>query len=519
MKLQPALIFGEHMVLQRDQPIPVWGRSARDDTVTVTLNGIQRQAAAVSGKWLVTFPKLDSTEHTTMTIESAVTGEHITFNDVAVGEVWLAGGQSNMEFLLKYDEGAAAMRATPADPDLRFFRYPQTCFLGNLERDTFPDDGFWRRWDSADNIDFFSGPSAYMGRELRRVLGVPVGFVGCNWGGTNAAAWTAMEDLKANPALKPILDWQKEVCAKLDLPKYEEDSLVPAKEPTEEQKNLLDALMMGGDPKEIFKKFPMKMPEGYSPFIPGPKAAVRPAGLYDHMLRRVAPYAVRGVIWYQGEDDDARGWQDFYDESMKTLIGSWRKLWDRELPFLQVELPPLGKGFGKATNYPVIREKQRAAMDAMPGVHNVCIMDAGDENNIHVRKKKPVGERLALLARKYVYGEDTLTADSPRLKSADRREDCVVLHFEHSGSGLCWKEGVCCAFEVSADGRAVAPSVTAQGNTLVLKHKDFASAKSVAVSYCEENYCEAALFNSAGLPAFPFTIQTEPGKGESGNES
>ena len=185
-----------------------------------------------------------------------------------------------------------------------------------------------------------------MGHRLRAVLGVPVGFVGCNWGGTPAAAWTAAEELDAVPALQAVLDWHSRACAELDWPKYEADALHPDKDPPPEQREMLDALMMGGSPELLQKQRPPRSPEGFSPFEPGPKAAVRPTGLYENILRRVAPYGVRGVIWYQGEDDDARGWHAFYDESMKALIQSWRMLWKRELPFLQVELAPLDEGLG-----------------------------------------------------------------------------------------------------------------------------------------------------------------------------
>lgn len=509
MKLQLPLQFGEHMVLQRGVALPVWGRSARNDTVTVTLHGQTRRASAADGTWRVTFPPMAAAARTAMTVASAVTGETVTFDDVAIGEVWLAGGQSNMEFLLKYDEEAQEMRATPPDPLLRYFRYPQTSFLGNLERDPFPDDGFWRRWDGGEDRDHFSAPAAYMGRKLRAALGVPVGFVGCNWGGTPAAAWTAPEDLAANPALAPVLDWQRQACAQLDWPRYEAEALAPAGEPTPRQREMTDALMMGGDPAELFRKYPMRPPEGFSPFAPGPKAAVRPAGLYDQMLRRVAPYALRGVIWYQGEDDDARGWHGFYDESMKTLIGSWRRLWGRELPFLQVELAPLDEGLGKALNYAVMREKQRAVMDALPGVYNVCIMDAGDARNIHVRRKRPVGERLALLARKYVYGESALLADSPRLCGTGWEGDAVTLRFAHSGGGLVWKETPCASLHIEADGVAAAPVLSVQGDAVTLRSVAFAGAAHITVRYCEENYCEASLFNSAGLPAFPFTVRLD----------
>lgn len=131
MKLQPALIFGQNMILQRGIPIPVWGRSVRDDTVTVVLNGYTLHTQAKRGEWRVTFQPMEAVEDTSMTIASAATGERIEFGGVAIGEVWIAGGQSNMEFLLKYDEGADEMHNIPQDPMLRYFRYPQTSFLGS----------------------------------------------------------------------------------------------------------------------------------------------------------------------------------------------------------------------------------------------------------------------------------------------------------------------------------------------------------------------------------------------------
>ena len=272
MKLQPALIFGQNMILQRGIPIPVWGRSVRDDTVTVVLNGYTLHTQAKRGEWRVTFQPMEAVEDTSMTIASAATGERIEFGGVAIGEVWIAGGQSNMEFLLKYDEGADEMHNIPQDPMLRYFRYPQTSFLGQLERDAFPDDGFWRKWDSVENRGHFSAPAAYMGHRLRAVLGVPVGFVGCNWGGTPAAAWTAAEELDAVPALQAVLDWHSRACAELDWPKYEADALHPDKDPPPEQREMLDALMMGGSP-ELLQKQRRK---GSALLNPGPRPRSAP---------------------------------------------------------------------------------------------------------------------------------------------------------------------------------------------------------------------------------------------------
>ncbi len=508
MKLQPALIFGEHMVLQRSVPLPVWGRSVRKDTVTVSLGAYSAACETVNGAWKVTLPPMEACRQTSMTICSEKTGERIEFHDVAVGEVWLAGGQSNMEFLLKYDEEAETLFEEKEDPDLRYFRYPTANFTGCLEKDAYPEDGFWRTWTDRENKGMFSGPAAYMGRKLREALGVPVGFVGCHWGGTPAAAWTDAESLKANPALRPVLEWHQAELKKIDLLKYFAASDLPVPEQNEQMRAMMDRFMMGIGLREFLEKGPPPMPPtDYTPYMPGPRSAVRPSGLYESMLSKVAPYAVRGIIWYQGEDDDFRGWAEFYDESMKTMIQSWRALWGASLPFLQVELAPFqGMGFTAAKRYDLMRENMRKAADALPDVHNVCIMDAGDEINIHVRKKRPVGERLALLARKYVYGETDLLADSPRARALTREGSLLRIRFSDTGEGLSLRGDPAPLLHVFADGNEVPFSCTAKGCCLLIQ-ADCASAASVRVEYMQVNYCEAPLFSSAGLPAFPFILE------------
>ena len=132
MKLHLALIFGEHMILQRNEEVPVWGRSVRNDEITVTLGDHTQTVKAEAGEWKAMMPAMSATERTAMTVSSLLTGESVTFHDVAVGEVWLAGGQSNMEFHLKFDEGAEEMYRPDHEPALRFFSYAQTNFTGCL---------------------------------------------------------------------------------------------------------------------------------------------------------------------------------------------------------------------------------------------------------------------------------------------------------------------------------------------------------------------------------------------------
>ena len=172
-----------------------------------------------------------------------------------------------------------------------------------------------------------------------------------------------------------------------------------------------------------------------------------------------------------------------------------------------MELASFGdKYFNGAKAYFTMREKQRAAASALPGVHNVCILDAGDEVNIHVRKKRPVGERLALLARKYVYGETSLLADSPQCTGGVREGDTLRLSFQNAGDGLMLRGSLEGLLRVTADGKPVSPAAAVEGSQLVLTAGELAGAGSVQVQFAQVNYCQMPLFGSTGLPAFPFIL-------------
>jgi len=270
---------------------------------------------------------------------------------------------------------------------------------------------------------------------------------------------------------------------------------------------LIDRMMKGEDPETLRPLMMKFMPKPGDPprinaYTMGPMSCNRPAGLYDNMLTKVAPYPIRGVIWYQGEDDDSRGWSGFYDVSIKALITSWRKLWGIDFPFLQVELAPYEAGGEQ--DYPLLRRMQRKAADEFDGLHNVCIMDVGERHNIHPRRKKQVGERLALLARKYVYGDDIL-ADSPRLAEARREGERIILRFENAGNGLHVEGDTINSLFVTAENETLSPKVTVAGNSIILEDAAIAGDTPVTVRFAEENYCEDNLYGSTGLPAFPFT--------------
>ncbi len=235
-----------------------------------------------------------------MTIASAATGERIEFGGVAIGEVWIAGDSRIWNFCLS---------TTRVRMKCIIFRKTRCCATFVTRRQVF-----WGSWsgthsrmtasggsgDSVENRDSFQRTGrAYMGHRLRAVLGVPVGFVGCNWGGTPAAAWTAAEELDAVPALQAVLDWHSRACAELDWPKYEADALHPDKDPPPEQREMLDALMMGGKPGAAAKAAPAQAAEGFSPLNPAQGRGP------PHRFIREHP-APCGSLWWCGASSGIR---------------------------------------------------------------------------------------------------------------------------------------------------------------------------------------------------------------------
>lgn len=510
MKLQLALVFGEHMILQQGVSIPVWGRSANNDEICVELSGVRETAIAENGEWFMKLPAMEACRKTSMSVTSKLTGEKIVFEDVAIGEVWLAGGQSNMEFIMKYDVDAPETLHGEDDEDLRYFCFPHAPFLGYLEKETCPDQGFWRKWKGEENKKFFSAVGTYMGMILRKKLDVPVGIIACNWGGTPASAWTSMEDLKGNEKLKAVLEEYEKNCSLIDFRKYYESSELPVPLPSPQQLDFEDRFMMGEDMTEFFKNFEnMPMPDisVWSTYPIAPRSATRPAGLYEMMLKRVHPYAIKGFIWYQGEDDDARGWYDFYDESMVTMIKCWRKLWGEDLPFYQVELAPFeGVGITGAKAYDVMRHKQAKAAESLEDVYDVCILDAGERFNIHPRHKKLVGERLGRIVMKHSYGDESLTADCPIFEKAERNGDEIVIAINNAAEGLCAKGELKDVLLLKTDDTSLDYEYELDKERLILRGQ-FKDLEKISVEYCEMNYCVAVLYNSEGNPLFGFRCE------------
>lgn len=508
--LQTAKIFQDGMILQRGKRICVWGQSEPETTVTVEIQGQKESTIAKeNGEWSVWISKLKASEDEVMHISTET--EHLQYKDVAVGEVWVAGGQSNMEFWMRYEKHKEeAMKEMPKNR-LRFYDVPEISYDGQIEEFDYSRQAIWRKATNED-LEYFSAVGYYFQKELESALDVPVAIIGCNWGGTVACAWMNPETVK-----KVGPEWienYKERTATLDMEEYWKEQ---HGNPMNNRGNLFaDAFteftlpitrsaadaqaffaQMGGEgsfTEDISRYLSMLMPQS----IPG--------SLYEHMVKTIAPYGIHGFLWYQGEsDDDHPGMNVLYKDMLSGLISDWRALWkDDTLPFLIVQLPGFEKWMdnNRPNEYPIIRQCQQSVVDTVENTYLCSISDAGEQLDIHPKNKKVVGERLALLARKHVYDEEIL-ADAPRMESVTCEKNVVTITWANAGEEIKVKGDVIECLHVFAGEEEKAYTFAIEGNKLILNVEQ-AEEEPLQVKFARTSWYQVNLYNSAGIPAIPF---------------
>ncbi len=495
-----APLFGDHMVLQRNKPIRIWGEGPEGVRVIARLGDSAESVSIKDNRWLITLPPM--AEETGLTLHLSCGDQVRAYSDICLGEVWLAGGQSNMEFFLRYDADREEVFQEPPRHNIRFFDMPRISYAGQLEEADYSLYGFWRIWDR-DNLEYFSAVPFYFARKVQRDLNVPVGIIGCNWGGSPACTWMSRAYLENRAGRLWIEDYERDL-ATLDLDRYERDFKA-------EKGNFKNDMFgdetgerlsfgMTGEEMEEFMGSPSYSAE---PVPVGPLDFRRPGGLYETMLSRAIPFSLRGFLWYQGESDEKH--PQVYDTMMANLIRCWRDAWQEELPFLFVQLAPFRKWLHcLGEKYPLLREKQEILSRSVPLVWMASIMDRGMEWDIHPKEKKPVGERLALLALGKVYGQNIL-CESPRLISGERRDDTLILHFENAPLGLILKGDVIKSLEIDpCDRNSLRFSL--RGDSLILESRSFSLSGEINIGFARTDYCEVNLFNSVGLPVLPFSL-------------
>jgi sialate O-acetylesterase len=489
--VKPHVLFTDGAVLQRGVPVPVWGTAEDGEKVTVKFQDQTVSTTAMDGKWMVKLAELKAGGPSTLTIEGK---NKVEVLDVLVGEVWVCSGQSNMEFALNRAFEVDDAKATAADPMLRLYTVPKAVSdepLDTIVRKESPGQRAWLASD-ADSALKFSAVGYFFGRDLRKDLGVPVGLIHSSWGGTSAESWTSKKTLEADPSLKGLIeDYQKAL-------EHYPEAMEKYKLAQAEHRKKAAAAKADGKAAPTAPRAPV-----------GPTSP-HVGGLYNAMLAPLQPYAIRGAIWYQGEANAGRAFQ--YRTLLPAMIRNWRAAWGQgDFPFLIVQLAPYQKIVQNPAEsaWAELREAQLMTAQTLPKTGMAVITDIGEENDVHPRKKEPVGARLALAARVIAYGEP-IVGSGPEYSGMEVKGDRVVLRFKNVGQGLLAKDGPLKGFAIAGEDRKfVNAEAEIEGDTVVV-HAEKVS-KPVAVRFGWANYPVVNFWNKDGLPATPFRTDDFPG--------
>jgi sialate O-acetylesterase len=523
-------MFTDHMVLQQGKPLPVWGEGPDGGIVSVELRCEAEADASESrlrhattairdGVWSVRLQPVPAGGPYVLTIRCAAgTGNAaaVTLRDVLVGEVWLAAGQSNMVQQLLFTEGGVREAESAELPQVRLFTTPRRSYPGGSEPDwaflgVRPADTGWRICSPREALHF-SAIGYHFGKLLRQARDMPVGIVSCNWGGTPIEAWMAKEALLRDPETAALWNEYAVYTAELDGQRYEEEYAAyigKIERQIRERGDIEQRVRTDG--LDGYRSWVAANPLDWSPQPLGPKAPERPCGLYRSMLRTVAPYALAGVLWYQGESNAEARTAKLYGKLLAALIANWRDDWgEPELPFLIVQLSAFAAGNSREGDYwACVRSAQDEVARHVPQTALVVTMDCGEERDIHSIRKQPVAERLALAARALVYGEDALW-HAPRLRSAQTEGATVRLAFDRAGGGLAGCPGPAAGFAVcGADGVFAAAEAHIDGDTVTVVCPGVPAPK--AVRYAWGNFPALSLFGANGMPVGPFQAELDAG--------
>lgn len=476
-------VLADGMVLQQKAPVRLFGSADPGEKVTASIDGKTASANANDeGRWELRLPALKAGGPFTLTVEGK---NKIELKDVLVGEVWVCSGQSNMEWSLSRASNGVETIPTVANPNIRLFHVKKA-------RADKPAADVSAKWEECkpETVPSFSAVGYFFGRDLQKARGVPIGLIESDWGGTPAEAWTPEEYLRDDPALAPVI-------ASYPAAKERYEKAV-AEYPAVEEKAKAEG-----------RAVPRR-----------PNAPWRYAELYNAMIDPITKYTVRGAIWYQGESNAGRAEQ--YRTLFPTMIKSWRERFaNPDLVFLCVQLAPFSSGNSAATPYAELREAQEYATKALPNVGMAVITDVGEELDIHPKRKEPVGQRLALLARKIAYGEK-IEALSPSFQSVRFENGKAVVKFANAGGGLVAKggemsgkpvvEGTPTGFTLAGeDGKFYPAEATISGKDTVTVSSPSVP-QPVAVRYGFQNFPVVNLFSKEGLPASPFRSDAPKGQ-------
>jgi sialate O-acetylesterase len=431
-------LFTNNMLLQRGKKVAVWGTSDKPDPVSVKFADQTITATPADGKWKVELAPLAANAQPRDLVISQG-DQSLTKKNVVVGDIWLCGGQSNMQWEVHQSAGAKEAIEAGKNPQIRLFTVPRE---GDASPRTDLKAGAWVE-ATPESVNSFSAVAYYFGRELQKTLNVPIGLISSNIGGTTAERWMSKQAIDTNPEIKDMTATQGK------------------------------------------------------------------SDLYNAMIASLAPYGIKGAIWYQGESNADRPYN--YRHVLAGMIKSWRDTFGQgDFPFFIVELAP----FTPIVNEPVdqewavVRESMQWVANKLPNVDTVSIVDVGDEKDIHPQKKQPVGERLARAARVMAYGEK-ITPAGPEYDKVTFDRNRAVVKFKNVGGGLEAKEGELKGFTIAGEDKTFYNATAKiEGDSVVVSSDKVAAPKAVRFGWA--NYPVVNLWNKDGLPASTFRTDDWP---------
>lgn len=537
-------IFGDHMLLQQGTSLPIWGEADPGEQVTVRFVGQEvTTTAGRDRRWRVNLqPVYLRSAPDVLTIDGK---NHLKFTDVLVGDVWICAGQSNMAFPLRSAEGGGVAADHAEDDQLRLFVVPERHALR-------PEHDLSGRWErcSPEAAANFSAVGYFFGRDLRMATGMPIGLIGSYCGGSSAQAWMSLHALKESPSFSHYLAEYYQI--QRDFLKNRET--YPQRKSDYEEELAAWEEQVGAPYEAELNEWRLKCKEACSklwaqplkpdPLTPKPTPPLPPDGgvtaptmLFNGMIAPLIPYAITGVVWYQGAANENKSFekQNYcaipsafeYRRLFQRLIRSWRAAWgEGPFPFYFVSLAgfrksivdPIEMLFDEEGNlnpgWPWLREAQDGAL-SLPETGMAVAADIGDPYDIHPKDKLDVGRRLALIARKNLYGQPVM-ASGPTYQSMQQDGKTLRLTFNHVGHGL-----TVAAPPWRYDGSVVIPSRSLEGFAIAGEDRHWHDAtafiegesvvvsselvsKPTAVRYNWKDNPTGNLYNKDGLPAAPF---------------
>lgn len=446
--VKPASIFTDHMVLQQQSKVAIWGWAKPATKVKVLTSWNKVSYAATTdetGKWKVkvTTPAAGGPYEIELN-----DGEKLALKDILIGEVWFCGGQSNMEMPMKGFKsqpviGSNEVILKSSNPNIRLYTVPRSSIT---ERQDNSKPSLWKNAEP-ESVSNFSATAYYFGSLLSEMLHVPIGLINDSYGGSSIEAWMSPEDLKPFTEVK-----------------------IPSK---------------GDSIKEVSRT---------------------PTTLYNGMLYPVIGYGIKGAIWYQGESNYERPQR--YEDLFPTMVSSWRQHWDNgEFPFYYAQIAPYNYSLiakpGTNYNSAYLRDAQRKSLSKIPNSGMAVLMDIGEENSIHPANKKQGGQRLAYIALAQTYGIKGFGALSPAYESLSIEKNTATLKFQNVPNGLTSFGKALSLFEIAgADHKFYPAKATIKGSSIIVSAEEVKAP--VAVRYAFKDFVTGDLFGNDGLPVSSF---------------